>query len=246
MTDLILLHGGQHGSWCWAPLLAAFEKQPSQFARVLTLDMPGCGTKRGRDVTSLSLNDVVAELNQDLRDLGVRQGVLLGHSIAGALLPLMAVGAPQLYRHLVYLTCALPGEGQSILEQLGSTLHGESPDHVGWPLDPSKATPQEMAVAMFGQDLSAETLGWLLSEVAQDATPPSVATESITRTGYEGLVPATYIVTLRDNILPAAWQRRFAERAGASTVLEIDTPHEPFVSHPQLLADVIRGLELPL
>jgi pimeloyl-ACP methyl ester carboxylesterase len=208
--------------------------------------MPGCGTKRGRDVSSLSVNDVVAELNQDVRDLGVTQAVLLGHSIAGALLPLMAVGAPDLYRHLVYLTCALPGEGQSILEQLGNTLHGDSPDHVGWPLDPAKATPQEMAMAMFGQDLSPDTFGWLLTELSQDATPPCVATESITRAGYEGLVPATYIITLRDNILPAAWQRRFAERAGAGTVLEIDTAHEPFVSHPQMLAAVIRDLELPL
>ncbi|MNT14997.1 hypothetical protein D3C72_1500270 [compost metagenome] len=57
------------------------------------------------------------------------------------------------------------------------------------------------------------------------------------------MIPASYILTQRDNILPVDWQRRFAQRAGAGEVIEIDTVHEPFVSHPQLLAEVVRGFE---
>jgi pimeloyl-ACP methyl ester carboxylesterase len=243
MTDLVLLHGGNHGSWCWGPFVEALNQQPGCFERVITLDMPGCGTKRGRDVVSLRLDDVVTELNEDLRALGVNQAVLLGHSIAGALLPLMVLAAPQLYSRLVYLACALPSEGQSILELLGTQLHGESPEHVGWPLAPAQTTPQALAVAMFGQDLSEQTLAWLLSEVSQDTTPPCVATDSINRAGYPGTIPASYIITQRDNILPVDWQRRFAQRADAGLIIEIDTAHEPFVSHPQLLADVVRGIE---
>ena len=243
MTDLVLLHGGNHGSWCWKPFVEALNQQPGCFKRVITLDMPGCGKKRGRDVASLRLDDVVKELNDDLHALGVNQAVLLGHSIAGVVLPMMVLAAPQLYSQLVYLACALPSEGQSILELLGTTLHGESPEHVGWPLDPVQTTPQALAVAMFGQDLSEQTLSWLLSEVSQDTTPLCVATDSISREGYQGSIPATYIITLRDNILPIDWQRRFAQRAGAGEVIEIDTAHEPFVSHPQLLAEVVRGFE---
>lgn len=243
MTDLVLLHGGNHGSWCWGPFIEVLNQQPGCFERVITLDMPGCGTKRGRDVVSLRLDNVVEELNEDLRALGVNQAVLLGHSIAGALLPMMVLAAPQLYSQLVYLACALPSEGQSILQLLGTRLHGESPDHVGWPLDPAQTTPQALAVAMFGQDLSEQTLGWLLSEASQDTTPLCVATDAISRVGYPGIIAASYIITLRDNILPVDWQRRFAQRADAEVVVEIDTAHEPFVSHPQLLADVVWGLE---
>ena len=131
--------------------------------------MPGCGKKRGRDVVSLRLDDVVEELNQDLRVLRGNQAVLFGHSIAGAVLPRM--------------------------------------------------------------------------EISQDATPRCFATASISREGYAGMIPASYILTQRDNILPVDWQRRFAQRAGAGEVIEIDTVHEPFVSHPQLLAEVVRGFE---
>lgn len=243
MTDLVLLHGGNHGSWCWGPFVESLNLLPRCFERVIKLDMPGCGKKRGRDVLSLRLEDVVEELNQDLRVLGVSKAVLLGHSIAGAVLPKMLLAAPQLFSRLVFLACALPDEGQSILQLLGYTLHGESPDHVGWPLDPMHSTPEAMSVAMFGQDLSPQTLDWLLSEVSQDTTPPCVATEAISRVGYAGMIPASYIITLRDNILPVDWQRRFAQRAGAGEVIEINTAHEPFVSHPQLLAEIVLGLE---
>ncbi|TDV65757.1 alpha/beta fold hydrolase [Pseudomonas sp. LP_7_YM] len=242
MADLILLHGGNHGSWCWAPLLEELAKEPARFQRIITLDMPGCGSKRGRDNSQLNLATVVKELNDGLRTADVKQSILLGHSIAGALVPMMAVEDPSLYSQLIYLATSLPAEGQSIMQLLGTGLHGEDPEHVGYPIDPLASTPQALSAAMFGQDLSEVQLSWLLSEVAQDSTPPAVALEPVTRAGYQGLMPATYILTQRDNILPPLWQRRFAERAGAARIIEIDTPHEPFVSHPALLAEVLRRL----
>jgi pimeloyl-ACP methyl ester carboxylesterase len=240
MADLILLHGGEHGSWCWEPLLKELDKGP--FGRILALDMPGCGSKRGRDTSELTQAQIARELNDDVRAAGIDKGILLGHSIAGVLLPQMVIDAPELYSRLLFLATCVPGEGQSVMEQLGSSLHGEDPEHVGWPVDPATSTPEQLSIAMFGQDLSQEQLGWLLGEVAKDHTPPAVALHPVTRAGYAGRVPASFILTLRDNILPAAWQRRFAERAGCTEIIEIDTPHEPFMSHPALLAKVLRSL----
>jgi hypothetical protein len=40
------------------------------------------------------------------------------------------------------------------MELLGTSLHGEDPDHVGWPIELATATPEELSMAMFGQDLS--------------------------------------------------------------------------------------------
>lgn len=238
---LVLLHGGSHGSWCWAPLLAELDRQPGPFGRLLALDMPGCGRKRGRDVADKTLASIVAELNQDIRDAGLTEIVLVGHSIAGILLPMMVAADPALFSHLIYLTTSLPREGESILSMMGTSLHGQDPEHVGWPVDPA-TPPMELFQAMFAPDLTPEQVAWLMSEVAQDVTPAAVATEPATRHGYAGRVPATYVVTLRDPILPPVWQRRFAERAGCDVIVEIDTPHEPFVSHPALLAETLREI----
>jgi pimeloyl-ACP methyl ester carboxylesterase len=242
MRDLVFLHGGNHGSWCWAPVLAELNKSPNEFGRVFALDMPGCGTKRGREVNQETLQTVVSGLNDELRSANVSGAVLIGHSIAGALLPMMVIEDPKLFAHVIYLTTSLPEEGQSIMEMMGTKLHGEDPEHVGWPANPATTPPAELALKMFDADLSAEQVAWLLSEVAQDVTPPAVAIEPVTRKGYAGLAPATFILTLRDPILPPAWQRRFAERANCKTIVEIDTPHEPFISHPALLAETLRPI----
>ncbi|GAA4658252.1 alpha/beta fold hydrolase [Gordonia humi] len=242
MTDLILLHGGEHGSWCWDRALDRLTAQPGGFARILTLDMPGCGRKRGRDTSGLSIAEVARELNEDVRAAGFEGGVLVGHSVAGIVMPLLPIQEPELYSQLVYLAASLPEEGQTIVEMMGTALHDEDPETVGWPVDPATSTPQELNRAMFCQDLDEATAAWLLGEVALDSTPASVMTGPATRRGYDGLVPATYILTQRDRILPPTWQRRFAERAGCDRVLEIDTPHEPFVSRPDLLAEVLRQL----
>lgn len=242
MTDLILLHGGQHGSWCWAALIEALAQRAPSFARIITLDMPGCGTKRGRAVAELSLADIVSELNDELRDRGVQGATLLGHSIAGVLLPMMAAEDPTLFGQLIYLATAIPEQGQTIMQLLGNSRHGEREDQVGWPLDLLTTPPEEMAKAMFGAGLSEAQLAWLLAEVSQETTPPAVVVQPADRTGYPLDMPATYILTLRDDILPPVWQRRFAERLGVGAVVEIDTPHEPFVSHPQVLAEVMLDL----
>jgi pimeloyl-ACP methyl ester carboxylesterase len=239
MTDLILLHGGQHGSWCWSALIKALKQKGHSFERIITLDMPGCGTKRGRPVTELTLSLIVEELNAELRQLDVRDGLLLGHSIAGVLLPMMAVEDPALFGHLIYLATAVPEEGQSIMQMLGNSRHGEQEGEVGWPLDPLITSPEQMAVAMFGADLNPIQLAWLLGEVAQETTPPAVAIQPVYRPGYPGLIPSTFILTLRDDILPATWQRRFSQRLHVDNVVEIDSPHEAFLTHPGELAAVI-------
>jgi pimeloyl-ACP methyl ester carboxylesterase len=188
----------------------------------------------------LSLADITRELNDELRAAQVRDAVLVGHSIAGVLLPMMAVENPTLFSHLIYLTTAGPAEGQTIMQMLGTSQQGTNPDEVGWPVDLATTSPEGLSRAIFGRDLSEEQLSWLLSEVAQDKTPPATQFEPVSRCGYVELgMKATYIVTLRDDILPPAWQRRFAERLNCGDRVEIDTPHEPFVSHPQLLASTL-------
>jgi pimeloyl-ACP methyl ester carboxylesterase len=237
---LIFLHGGNHGSWCWAPLLAALASRTD--ARTVLLDMPGCGTKRGRSAAGMTLADIVTELNGELRAAGVSGGVLIGHSIAGALMPMLIAEDPALYASAVFLATCAPLEGQTVAAMMGGGRHGSDPEAIGFPLDPATAAPTDQLKAMFCDDMGEDVIEWLLSEIALDTTPEALMTQPISRVGYAGLVPATYILTLRDGILPVVWQRRFAERLGCGRVVEIDTPHEPFISHPTHLADTLSAL----
>jgi pimeloyl-ACP methyl ester carboxylesterase len=241
--DLIFMHGGYHGSWCWASLLDELRTAPSDFGRLITLDAPGAGTKRGQDASGETIASIAHSLNDELRAAGVRVAVLIGHSLAGVLTPVMAAQDPSLFADLIFLQTVAPQEGQSMHEQMGSGLHGEDPDRLGQPFDPAGKTQAERFAAMFGVDFDDEQLRLLLAETAQDLTPPAFLDEPVTRQGYDpGRFRTSYVVATRDPVLPPAWQRRFAERLGCARVVEIDTPHEAFISHPRLLADTLRAL----
>jgi pimeloyl-ACP methyl ester carboxylesterase len=50
-------------------------------------------------------------------------------------------------------------------------------------------------------------------------------------------VPSTYLVCTDDRGTPAGLQREFAARAG--TVVELDSGHHPFLSHPAAVRDLV-------
>jgi pimeloyl-ACP methyl ester carboxylesterase len=246
VKDLVFLHGGGHGSWCWDPLLAQLRKEPGHFGRLVALDVPGAGRKRGQDASRETISSIARALDDELRAAGIRDAALIGHSIAGVLMPVMAAEDPSLFSELVFLQTSAPREGQTILDQMGTGLHGQDPDRVGYPVDLSKVSGPDLFTALFGVDLDPEQLRWLLAETAKDATPGALANEPVSRTGYDSTRFRTvYVLAKRDPILPPAWQRRFAERLGCARIVEIDTPHEAFISHPALLADTLRKVVGP-
>ncbi len=236
--DFVFLHGARHGGWCWSKVIAQMAGRPG-VGRLVALDAPGCGAKRGRDTAELTYDQVVAELNQDIREAGAGDAILVGHSFAGAVLPGMALADPALFRELVFLTCNVPREGRNMREEMGVALHWCDPDSVGWPAD-KETTPQvEMQRIMYTPDMTPEDTAWVMAETVQDNWPPKVGLTRLDRTGFLGLKPVSYIVTQRDPILPAAWQGRFAERVGATRLYSLDAPHEPFVTHPMEVADLL-------
>ena len=159
--------------------------------------------------------------------------LLIGHSIAGILLPYMAPA----FDHVCYLAASMPTIGQSITEMMGTSLRGTDPTVIGWPVEGSMA---ERFHAMFGPDIDPAVFAWMMSEIAQDVHPACLNSEAITRQSAPGIA-TSYIAAQRDPILPPVWQGRFAERVSARDVYEIDSPHEPFLSHPDLLAELVVG-----
>jgi pimeloyl-ACP methyl ester carboxylesterase len=241
--DIVFLHGGHHGGWCWSRVIEAMAARPGMFGRTLALDAPGAGAKRHRDIAEMTLADTVAELNGDVRAAGFRGAVLVGHSMAGIVVPKMVVADPELYSAVILLAVAAPNRGDSILQMMGNGVVGADPHKIGWPLDPATTPLDTLRRRMFCEDMDEATADWLLGECAKDNWPPKLGDAPIDRDGFIGLRPTTYIITLRDGILPVAWQGRLAERFGPQTgIVTMDTPHEPFITHPELLVDTLADI----
>lgn len=231
-----LLHGGGQGNWVWEETVRALE---AQGAAVLALDVPGCGAKRARETLELSVEDVADELLADITASGLRDVVLVGHSQAGTMLPVLVERQPGLFRRLVYLSCCAPLPGQNVLEMMGRGLHGENPESVGWPLDPDLHGRDVQRPILFCNDMGADQAREFLSRLDLDSWPLAVTYAAHWTYDHLRDVPSTYVVCERDGILPPAWQERFAERLHVDRLVCIDAGHQAMNTQPETLASLL-------
>lgn len=226
---VVLVHGAWHGAWCWervVPLLDAASLP------LVVVDLPsvshGNATLRDdADYVRGALDSVDGEV------------VLVGHSYGGAVIS--AAGVHPNVAHLVYL-CAFalePGESAS----QNSLTGGDGPNDLGAALvvgDGVITIDPDRAVAAFFHDCE--------PEVAAAATN-RLRPQSLAALGGEVDVaawrekPATYVVCTEDHALPVALQRSNAERIGTS--IDWPTSHSPFLSRPDLVADLLVDLCSP-
>jgi pimeloyl-ACP methyl ester carboxylesterase len=232
-----LLHGGGHGSWVWEDTVRALE---AQGAAVLALDVPGCGVKRGRQTLELGVEAVAEELLADIAASGLRDVVLVGHSQAGTMLPVLAERQPPgLFRRLVYLSCCAPLPGQNILEMMGGGVQGAHPDEVGWPLDPDAHGREIQRPIMFCNDMDEAQTRTFLARLDLDSWPMAVTYAVHWAYDHLGAVPSSYILCERDGILPPAWQERFAERLHVDRIVRLDAGHQAMNTQPETLAEML-------
>lgn len=241
-ADLVLLHGGKQASWVWDETIAAIRAQAGDVVpRIVTLDIPGCGAKRGRHVASLTHGAVIADLAADIDRAGVRGAAIVGHSQAGTVIPRLIAARPDAFARAIYVTCAAPAEGQTIGAMLGTGKRGDSDTAIGWPLDPATTPPAELFAAMFCNDMDAAQMSAFMARLGQDEWPPACGAIE-TQWGYAAaaaIAPPAYVVALRDGILPPEWQERFAERIGAVAIERIDAGHQLMQTRPHALAELL-------
>jgi pimeloyl-ACP methyl ester carboxylesterase len=240
-VDYVFLHGGGQGGWVWDETIAALKQQTQgQFGRALALDASGCGEKRGKDTAGLDVDGVVTDLLADISARGFQDIILVGHSQAGTILPRLAERRTDLFRRIVYISCIAPLTGQSIMQQMGTSLHGTNPDEVGWPFDPRTIEPQKRFALMFCNDMNDAQASSFLAKLGRDTWPAKTMTASDWRYGHVSRNPASYVMCLRDAILPLVWQETFAARLGAERVIRIDAGHQVMNTRPHALAEALR------
>ena len=238
--NFAFLHGGGQGGWVWDEAIAALEHQASGTpVRTLALDVPGCGSKRGRDSSTMTLDDVVTELQGDLLAAKLQDVILVGHSQAGTLLPRQVEKQPALYRQLIYVSCCAPLPGQNVVQMIGKGRHGSHPDEVGWPLDPATTPQQERNRRMFCNDMDDAEASQFLARLGRDRWPDQTMAEADWRYDHLTSMPATYVLCLKDGILPLPWQETFAQRLKAQRMVRLDAGHQVMNTRPQALAEAL-------
>lgn len=234
MTTLILIHGACHGGWCWervTPLLDAAG------LHVLAPDLPEWQPGAGDPIGFWG--DFVAGLARKATAHG--PVVLCGHSRGGVVISAAAEAAPEAISGLVYLAASLLPRGQTLT---GAWRAFSSAD-AEW-IDPapdgqSFAIRADAYRRLFCPMSDAATAA---AAQARLGTEPMAAFRTplrISDTRF-GIVPRTYIETIRDEIIPLTFQRTMQAALPCRAVVTLDSDHSPFFAMPAQLADALLGL----
>ena len=101
--EFVLVHGSYHGAWCWDLLRPELERLGHRAVAVdLPISDPAAAAEAYADVVLGAVD-------------GLTDPVLVGHSMAGLVIPLVAARRP--VRRLVFLAAMLPIPGRSANEQ---------------------------------------------------------------------------------------------------------------------------------
>ena len=226
MTHFLLIHGGAHGAWCW-DRLAPFLRMSSDIDQVVAVDLTGHGARRDvKPLDEITLTDYVDDIVREIERRDLRNVMLVGHSLAGISMPLVASRIPDRIRRLVYLATSNPPVGQSCSDLM---KHPLSPVSRG--ID---------ARQMFCSDLDEETAAWLLGKLGPEPAGPMH--EVATIAGPPAGIASTYILLEKDQALPPDFQREQARNANADEIVPFEAGHSAFASRPKDLAQLLIEL----
>ena len=231
LPGLVLIHGGAHAADCWDPTVVELARQAPEL-RVLAVDLPGRATKPA-DLTNVGIADFVNSVVADVDDAGLRDVVVVGHSMAGLVVPgvVAKLGATRV-RELILVAAFVPPHGLSVVDTLGGPLA---------PLARSarwmhmSSIPRPFARFAFCNGMTHAQREFALARLYGEAI--NVIVEPVDRSDLPGDVPRTWIMTLRDRALSMR-QQRFAIESlgGVDTMICVDTCHNVMISEPNWLA----------
>nr|WP_232065022.1 alpha/beta fold hydrolase [Mycobacterium cookii] len=236
MPALVLVHGGEHSADCWDLTVDELRRLEPNLP-VLAVDLPGHGATPG-DLTSVSIADCVRSAVQQIENAGLREVIVVGHSLAGLTVPgiVAALGRSRV-REMILAASCLPVQGEAIVD----TLVGPLAWYVRRTVRRKKlpvTTPDLLSTLIFCNGMTREQRRFTLSRIHAEAT--TLIAEPVDRRDLSDDVPRTWILTLRDHALFRRTQlRSIAALGGVHTLIPVDTCHDLMISEPRLLAEIL-------
>jgi pimeloyl-ACP methyl ester carboxylesterase len=239
MATYVLMHAPWHGAWCWkkvAPLLRAAGHE------VFTPTLTGLGERDHLAHPLVGLETHVQDVVNLLAYEDLTGVVLLGHSAGGILITGIADRVPERLSHLVFLDAFVPEDGQATIDLI--TFPREAweervrTEGFGWLIPGLQPVPWDDFVRDYWKVTDEADRRWMVERLRP--TPFKVFTDPVTRRNPAAeRLPRTYVRCLRH---PSPVFDRYAAMARETAgwrLRELDIAHEPFVTAPRELADLL-------
>ncbi|MEH2359086.1 alpha/beta fold hydrolase [Nostoc sp.] len=244
MSLFCLVHGAFQATWCWDLLIPYLETQGH---KTVAMDLPIENASATLSQFADAVIQVLPKTDDDI--------VLVGHSMAGTIIPLVAEAVK--VRQLVFVAALIPYPEISTLDQFSDHLDSDTLKSFNYqPKDPSKLQqfhdePDMYEPASVGKDYSDEAV---LRDFFFHDCQPDVAQWAISKSRSQQSmaymfetnplkalpdVKRKYIVCTNDRIISPAWSRYAARKRLGVDAIELASGHCPHLSRPDLLASIL-------
>lgn len=229
MAFIALVHGGAHGGWCWERLIPELQDLGHDCAAP---DLP-LGDPHGASDWADAVIDTLPGDNTRV--------VVVGHSLAGLCLPVIATRVP--VDGLVFLGAMVPVPGRRYLDVLAEETDAIKTIDLGATISAAEATDgfegvmsYERAFSMFYGDLDEDTARAAWRRLRPQGVTAFTETCPVDRWPD---VRSTYILMTDDGAVEPEWSRRVASGRLGAELIELPGSHSPFYSRPRELAEII-------
>lgn len=236
MANFMLVHGAWHGAWCWRDVLPLLVRAGH---RVHAVTLTGLGERSHLMSPAITLETFISDVAQALEAEEMHDVVLAVHSFAGMIGTAIADRMPDRVAHLVYVDAVVPQPGESwssthsaVTREARIAASEASRDYSFPPPDP----------AVYG--LSGAQHDWVrrrqVPHPGHTYTMPlqfdALRVSQVPRTFIDCTHPplATIDVSRQRVRDPSFWGAPWH-------VVELATGHDPMVSAPHDLAQVLSG-----
>lgn len=217
------------GAWCFDLLIPELKARGHQAIAVdLPAGDPAAGTREYAEVVIDSLSAVAGPV------------IVVGHSLGGLTIPLVAQARP--VERLVFLCAALPEPGRSHhevkAEEPGEAVGAFAQTIWAAPGESHLATP-EVAREMFFHDCAPDVQDWALARMRRQQRRPL---REITPLLSWPPTPRSHLAATEDRCIPLPAARRTAWRLFGERPAELPGGHFLFLSRPAAVADALSAL----
>ena len=231
MATIVVAHGAWSSAWAWQkmrPLLRAAGHD------IFTPSYTGLGERAHLASPGIDLDTHIADVLGVLRCEDLRDVVLIGHSYGGMVATGVADRAEGRVAHLIFLDAFAPKDGESLFRLVGPETEakmreGAAATGEGWKVPANPMPP----------DTPADYVAWAAS---RRLPQPIKCFEQSLALSERPLPKRGYIYCKRAR--PDDVFRQFGDRAKAEgwSYAEMDASHNPHITCPEDLRDVVVGM----
>ena len=238
MSNFVLVHGAWQGSWAWDQVIKEMEAaRESREWRVLAPDLPGHGQRFADEVRRIGMDRYVHAVATATKVNRLEEVVLVGHGFAGTFLPQAALVLGDVVKQVVFIAGDLPPEGKRAYDRLPSR------DKVMLRLLKAKEKgfkfPDFIFKRVLCDGLDPTSVRRILSRLVPEPLLPWQT--PVSREGFVGKFPVTYVRLSRDKAIPPGLQQRYSQSLGSSqaVVEELDAGHGVLFSRPREVSELL-------